>query len=229
MRGETNTLERVIDTRDFNPLPSCEGRHQLKHNISFIPTISIHSPHARGDLDVASACYVLTQFQSTPLMRGETADNMEKYIISYISIHSPHARGDALFLPSPSCERNFNPLPSCEGRLPRQLAVRDIRQYFNPLPSCEGRRYTALAMTRLAVFQSTPLMRGETDVASACYVLTQFQSTPLMRGETRAGNIKRIAVNFNPLPSCEGRQHKLPKNSSNSRQFIQHNSFYTIS
>ena len=33
--------------------------------------ISIHSPHARGDL-IMQIPFVIAQFQSTPLMRGET-------------------------------------------------------------------------------------------------------------------------------------------------------------
>ena len=38
---------------------------------------------------------------------------------------------------------NFNPLPSCEGRLRKQAEVLDAID-FNPLPSCEGRRFFAL-------------------------------------------------------------------------------------
>ena len=79
------------------------------------------------------------------------------------------------------------------------------------------------------IFQSTPLMRGETkkrhmrragkldfNPLPSCEgrrigtptiaVTSAFQSTPLMRGETEA--VESIAaglLNFNPLPSCEGR------------------------
>ena len=55
---------------------------------------------------------------------------------------------------------------------------------FNPLPSCEGRQTQRRGKDDRDVFQSTPLMRGET-VPDMCYIAhTQFQSTPLMRGET---------------------------------------------
>ena len=56
---------------------------------------------------------------------------------------------------------------------------------FNPLPSCEGRRCCGIYKKILGGFQSTPLMRGETE---AVYI----SSTTLR--------------NFNPLPSCEGRR-----------------------
>ena len=83
---------------------------------------------------------------------------------------------------------------------------------------------------RRCVFQSTPLMRGETFLYDAyggdlilisihsphargdCFSVNinyngcQFQSTPLMRGETQTGKTRTAHhTDFNPLPSCEGR------------------------
>lgn len=57
---------------------------------------------------------------------------------------------------------------------------------------------------------------------------TNFNPFPSCEGRRSSIVHSAIHSHFNPLPSCEGRQHKLPKNPSNSRQFIQHNSFYTI-
>ena len=80
-------------------------------------SISIHSPHARGDPPCGrvptgakqfqstplmrgetqqrhSSPYVGSKFQSTPLMRGETSSTWLPFSLSVISIHSPHARGD---------------------------------------------------------------------------------------------------------------------------------------
>ena len=56
----------------FNPLPSCEGRRNSTWILTRT-TISIHSPHARGDLAGWSIPCLIQPFQSTPLMRGETA------------------------------------------------------------------------------------------------------------------------------------------------------------
>ena len=145
-------------------------------------------------------------FQSTPLMRGETfvyARRYDKEIISIhsphargdilwvsprntlkISIHSPHARGDAIQVSIKHALSNFNPLPSCEGRRDVR-SVPTVCRNFNPLPSCEGRHICKQQRCCVILFQSTPLMRGETRyLAIIAFGFLVFQSTPLMRGET---------------------------------------------
>ena len=85
--------------------------------------ISIHSPHTRGDL-----C-------------GES----RRYTAS-ISIHSPHTRGDVCHRRSRGdLQRDFNPLPSYEGRRRARLERGKVI-YFNPLPSYEGRPHTGGAI-----------------------------------------------------------------------------------
>ena len=61
-------------THDFNPLPSREGRPDGVRDPAKSTSISIHSPHARGDL----------------MADGST------FCMERISIHSPRARGDRL-------------------------------------------------------------------------------------------------------------------------------------
>ena len=94
MRGETQrwNAERQRG-RNFNPLPSCEGRRRAAVGFTAEIIISIHSPHARGDIV------------------GGTCTKWEK-----ISIHSPHARGDINRFYRHGVITYFNPLPSCEGR-----------------------------------------------------------------------------------------------------------------
>ena len=87
----------------------------------------------------AAELELLFPFQSTPLMRGETLLTMIINRYYNISIHSPHARGDLERLTTDAEKRHFNPLPSCEGR-PKSFAL----------------------TATVRVFQSTPLMRGET-------------------------------------------------------------------
>ena len=80
---------------------------------------------------------------------------------------------------------------------------------FNPLPSCEGRRGNGGGSNTIQVqFQSTPLMRGETELRrTRGGERRPFQSTPLMRGETWKKRYLTLWMNhFNPLPSCEGRR-----------------------
>ena len=50
MRGETSWRRSGGSCADyFNPLPSCEGRLRGRGQADHARTISIHSPHARGD------------------------------------------------------------------------------------------------------------------------------------------------------------------------------------
>ena len=119
----------------------------------------------------------------SPHARGDQYGRVIAGAVATISIHSPHARGDEELL---------------------DFIMRDCN--FNPLPSCEGRRRVVYATSYTSIFQSTPLMRGETHWRKLANLSQRFQSTPLMRGETwTRGKILSVPVNFNPLPSCEGR------------------------
>ena len=170
-------------------------------------SISIHSPHARGD--------------------GCTDRTVRRCLIS---IHSPHARGDHLqAFPCFDCVISIHS-PHARGDL-KDAGRGGKLAYFNPLPSCEGRRWPNLTGSRTTAFQSTPLMRGETrprrlvvrreryfnplpscegrpcGQTSIIAASPVFQSTPLMRGETHfAAGLSAGYAHFNPLPSCEGRR-----------------------
>ena len=120
-------------------------------------------------------------------MRGAT-----KRLLSYdpfekISIHAPHARGD---------------LP--------QMVQCFIRGYFNPRPSCEGRLDGKTTLAREKLFQSTPLMRGATfgDWIRDFSVRISIHA-PHARGDSSLLDTKKSIMNFNPRPSCEGRQQNV--------------------
>ena len=116
-RGDLGGQNRTPRPDDFNPLPSCEGRQ----------TKMVYPDPAH-------------EFQSTPLVRGETSATIGRpsrdayfnplpscegrrrrlsadHQGTLISIHSPHARGDCAARIDRRPPRHFNPLPSCEGRL----------------------------------------------------------------------------------------------------------------
>ena len=159
----------------------------------------------------------LVTFQSTPLVRGETGLACFPPALRQISIHSPRARGDNKPLPCSRCrkisihsprargdgfeplkvhhQRDFNPLPSCEGR-PPPCGAANIARNFNPLPSCEGRRRAfRAAIPGLAISIHSPRARGDYNQTSMFAEHLPFQSTPLVRGETTAA-----------MSSCEYRQ-----------------------
>ena len=148
MRGETSVnLNTDKASCNFNPLPSCEGRPLFTDSLSSY-----------------------TIFQSTPLMRGETLQSFRPFRPSSISIHSPHARGDDIHSLFFCKDRDFNPLPSCEGR----------RDVYCEIVEC----------TNISIH--SPHARGDILFSTFLILFPRFQSTPLMRGET-------IAYFFTPL------------------------------
>ena len=94
IRGETHTSMTRSQSRKFQSTPLIRGETQATINVRVSRSISIHSPHTRGDScgyscrsrswhfnplpsyegrPSASASRVrITTFQSTPLIRGET-------------------------------------------------------------------------------------------------------------------------------------------------------------
>ena len=158
--GRLNSFRRSPQGSDFNPLPSCEGRRKrckvscrrLKfqstplmrgetfhnHPVNVEQFISIHSPHARGDVTGIFVTGGFFDFNPLPSCEGR--------------------RQQLIIVKSPFY---FNPLPSCEGRLTAIISLLVSRD-FNPLPSCEGRLLSKCLRHSTATFQSTPLMRGET-------------------------------------------------------------------
>ena len=82
----------------FQSTPLTRGETDHQPPKRRLPTISIHSPHTRGDIQFPSSVFLLLLFQSTPLIRGETKGTNRFGDTIEISIHSPHARGDSISL-----------------------------------------------------------------------------------------------------------------------------------
>ena len=100
--------------------------------------------------------------------------------------------------------KHFNPLPSCEGRRDSHEGRHTAIFYFNPLPSCEGRPLWDRSAPVIYLFQSTPLMRGETNNGLCDGFYAIFQSTPLMRGETVSSGSVTSAGIFQSTPLMRG-------------------------
>ncbi len=168
--------------------------------------ISIHAPRARGDLKMRQAEEDWLISIHAPRARGDRLCHAPG-LQGLISIHAPRARGDSPAGQQSYSGPNFNPRPSCEGRLvgevhpglQRHISIHAPRargdampsarsltkRNFNPRPSCEGRPSLICESPDVAKFQSTPLVRG----ATVGYVTESWERD-----------------DFNPRPSCEGRQ-----------------------
>ena len=137
-RGDADGRRENGRVSHFNPLPSHEGRPDFALVQAHVLAISIHSPHTRGDILILSG-YIFDQISiHSPHTRGDVFwCNTHK--INMISIHSPHTRGD-LFA--------FN----CESRV-FTISIHSPHTRGDP---------TAWSSGAIAIFQSTPLTRGET-------------------------------------------------------------------
>ena len=162
MRGATGRVIRIEPAYHcFNPRPSCEGRPaiqatsdalgqfqstplmrgatRIRRRGNALEVVSIHAPHARGDLTSWTASRPRSCFNPRPSCEGRLGRRDGGGDRARVSIHAPHARGDSSSWPPPSS-----------------------RSCFNPRPSCEGRHRTDRTNIHPSVFQSTPLMRGAT-------------------------------------------------------------------
>ena len=92
-RRATDTATNYLPD-DFNPLPSCEGRRRCGGRAPIPVYISIHSPHARGDVIARIQKRGHTHFNPLPSCEGRPLRAAKRFSRASISIHSPHARGD---------------------------------------------------------------------------------------------------------------------------------------
>ena len=134
MRGETSVRSRFR----FAPKLSIHSPHargdlrMVTYALSV--DLSIHSPHARGDSGAVRRRICAIHFQSTPLMRGETDEKPEDYSQEDLSIHSPHARGDSI---------NFQRIHRIQGSLYNTIHFTRFREFFQ---SALGRKNAVYAV-----------------------------------------------------------------------------------
>ena len=165
--------------------------------------ISIHSSLTKRDQVIGLTVRIHAISIHSPLTRGDAFSSLDTPAL-YISIHSPLTRGDSSICFASTRRGHFNPLPSYEGRLnaadPCMLEI-----LFQSTPLIRGETLFLLPTKYIAQFQSTPLIRGETIVQPFQNALHPFQSTPLIRGETilHASHLP-ILVIFQSTPLIRG-------------------------
>ena len=142
-QGHCKLLQR--DTC-FNPRPSCEGRRERAVADAERPAVSIHAPHARGDLRGLARPASEPVSIHAPHARGDDEGAVGHRPVQ-VSIHAPHARGDgtAYYLPDRSNVSIHAPHARGDRCLPFSTSQ---TTRFNPRPSCEGRRVWQAAVKR---------------------------------------------------------------------------------
>ena len=164
------------------------------------------TPLMRGETSTRLARSTSSTFQSTPLMRGETIVQALFVALRIISIHSPRARGDRDQCERPQGVHHFNPLPSCEGRLPYLVDV-EPSQIFQSTPLVRGETKAAgEALNQLKISIHSPRARGDARGADCAHLCGKISiHSPRARGDQPEMIGSEGGENFNPLPSCEGR------------------------
>ena len=93
-RGERIESGKPCIQHHLNPLPSCEGRRSAARRPWCSGRHFNPLPSCEGRRDNAVKEVRPSDFNPTPLMRGETSSAYNGRTLRDISIHSPHARGD---------------------------------------------------------------------------------------------------------------------------------------
>ena len=126
----------------------------------------------------------LSVLQSTPHMRGATAQKAADYAHRQTSIHAPHAWGDQRGHAEGTTINKLQSTPHMRGATPACKFVEAAIETSIHAPHAWGDRQRSRSTTLIRTLQSTPHMRGATDIHISIF---HFPS------------------DFNPRPTCVGR------------------------
>ena len=169
----------------FQSTPPVRGATGYMVEIGKETIISIHAPRAGGDHKIF--LWHHTEYTISIHAPRAGGDDFEFGIpqgATGISIHAPRAGGDIL-------------------GTSKQVISRYISIHA---PRAGGDATTAEELYNAMQFQSTPPVRGATNVKKIAGSYFIFQSTPPVRGATQGQGLRqRHHGNFNPRPPCGGR------------------------
>ena len=184
MRGETRRTYDSTFLVIFQSTPLMRGETTSVVAAFSAGAISIHSPHARGDLCDSRTVRNLFPFQSTPLMRGETLRKSGTLLLCCISIHSPHARGDMV------------------QHLQKNHVTISIHS-----PHARGDSANTSIRRLQPISIHSPHARGDPKAVKRGREGKISIHSPHARGDALRSLRASLPTNFNPLPSCEGRRY----------------------
>ena len=140
-------------------------------------------------------------------MRGATGRLVGRRLLRQISIHAPHARGDSVGQRSGSPCSDFNPRPSCEGRRGVVDDRRREREISIHAPHARGDDQESGMWYVHLISIHAPHARGDTDSMRASGRVERISiHAPHARGDAAWTSSSATPLDFNPRPSCEGRQ-----------------------
>ena len=176
--------------------------HQLLHFFQFQSTSLL-----RGTTRSFNVFSCDAKFQSTSLLRGTTRSATRWISKHGISIHVPLARDDLMIVSPIVSSSNFNPRPSCEGRLTSYAHLYRLHKISIHVPLARDDLGNVVNLIPTKRFQSTSLLRGTTHTMSCSSSMPHYFN-PRPSCEGRPAHIllrQAVLAYFNPRPSCEGR------------------------
>ena len=146
---------------NFNPLPSCEGR-LIVIGVNATMLAFQSTPLMRGETRLQVTAIILHKISiHSPHARGDVSNGVSNIYIE-ISIHSPHARGDTTAGTPLATSSYFNPLPSCEGR-PSTMIYSTTTCGFQSTPLMRGETGSCPASRKTQKISiHSPHARGDT-------------------------------------------------------------------
>ena len=196
-----------VSGSDFNPLPSCEGRPRRRLNV-FAPnrfqstplmrgetrlshvsadgrTISIHSPHARGDVQYFGIFFDRDISIHSPHARGDSAAHAAPPA-RCISIHSPHVRGDQHLFSFFNVHLTFQSTPLMRGETSeRHVRFRGLQISIHS-PHARGDGVVVERVLDGAISIHSPHARGDATPAHATPAAEHISiHSPHARGDKR--------------------------------------------
>ena len=147
-------------------------------------TISIHSLHTEGDVQLANTIVQVTIFQSTPSTRRETRETLH-VINDYILFQStPSTRRETQNLASAFMDLTFQSTPSTRRETSGTLHSATYREISIHSLHTEGDSRISCRMLGFRNFNPLPPHGGRLGCKNLESVTLPFQSTPSTRRET---------------------------------------------
>ena len=142
------------------------------------------TPLIRGETSRRRGRNSFGRFQSTPLIRGETPSGIEPLFDGLRFQSTPLIRGETSSSVSFPSMGDFNPLPSYEGRLDVLLWHLSCIRISIHSPHTRGDAQGRDLQGGRRISIHSPHTRGDFSASKILRAMIAFQSTPLIRGET---------------------------------------------
>ncbi len=191
----------------FQSTPLMRGATQQNFRRHSHDEVSIHAPHARGDvMQAVEALKIAISFNPRPSCEGRRNDPRAIAVIRDVSIHAPHARGDgpAKRTGTPDAWVSIH-APHARGDHPSFIHAPCFASVSIHAPHARGDKF-GIALLTWARFVSihAPHARGDIRYLSAMHSQNRFNPRPSCEGRLKLGAKKVWVKTFQSTPLMRG-------------------------